>query len=329
MAEIRHIARLQPLEVHSGQLFGIEVEFESVHRDPTEDPAEELLWAVEHDGSLRNEGMEFVTPISPRPWTFEEALKGIEQLWALRRYRGYTTSARTGIHIHTDFSQCTYAQVRSTLALYCLLEPFIFQWLGENREQCIYCIPWYSAPSEVDDIAEALFAEDTSNINWMGNLNKYTALYVQPLHRFGTIEWRQAPTFRVESRMVDWLTLVDAIVTAGKDNTAERWIRSYYRHGIEYIINQVGVAALLSGIENADDFLDSTMALDLAEAFSSWSPETPDKDEPWESYELTDAGPCPSRNVGAMTGNSVLRRPAERPRFRFYDEYEDEMEEDY
>lgn len=184
------------------QLYGMEVEVENAHRSPATAGDPLFKWRLEHDGSLRNSGMEFISP----PLTSAALVEQIEMLWPDIENGPYRTGVRTGIHVHVNAQEMTLREVKAVVALYCLVEPLLFGYCGPAREHNNYCVPLYLAPDEVEKLAAL------RNLDNAVDFCKYSALYLGPLARFGTIEFRQAPTFRLQSQVSQWLRMIEALV---------------------------------------------------------------------------------------------------------------------
>lgn len=202
---IADMARRPRVSGADGRLFGMEIEAEGmtpaeVHE--REWPSGTMRhWNVVEDGSLRN-GSEFVS----LPLT-QEFLRGAVQ----HLYRGafgpdlFHPSVRTGIHIHAS---CMFMDTDQVLRIgqhYALLEPLMFKAVGGQRDENIYCIPWYRA----HDTPRAVFGVFAENREY--ELCKYTALHYAPLFKYGTLEYRHAPTFETAGEACEWLDLVAAL----------------------------------------------------------------------------------------------------------------------
>lgn len=196
------------------RLYGIEVEVENAGEVPTRQWLTRHGFRAVEDGSLRNGGMEFITD----PSTMASNMKSYTALCKKARDLGYVTNHRTGIHVHVDMRDLECAQVAGVLAAYAAFEPLFFELVGRDREECIYCVPWYRA-TEQADIVEALTHND---IDPLGNACKYSALYIRPLITFGTIEFRAAPTWVDPEPMKQWMKAIARVVRWGKDRTPKQ-----------------------------------------------------------------------------------------------------------
>jgi hypothetical protein len=205
VTDILGIGRMPP----EPQLYGVEIEVENGYNCNWTDDSD---WSRVEDGSLRNDGMEFITP----PVTMDRLNQMAREYYQEHDDRGYLASIRTGIHVHADMRWRTLEQVGAIVALYCALEPVLFQLCGPEREECIYCVPWYRATDDADLMGDLLEQENSRYVrSHLDIACKYSALYIEPLRRLGTIEFRQAPTFHTARDLMTWAKAIEKLVTLG------------------------------------------------------------------------------------------------------------------
>lgn len=199
------------------RLFGIEVEYERaiLGDNPTLYPGWSQDWGVTSDGSLRNSGVEFVST----PMTMHRAAGAFRKLTAVAQSCGWEANARTGIHVHADMRDLHLEQVAGVVAAYAAFEPIFFALAGAERENCIYCVPWYRAPDQANMMAQIVSNYSTVSWNRHGGLVKYSALYLQPLRRLGTIEFRHAPTWLDPAAFRRWIAAINRVVEWGMVHT--------------------------------------------------------------------------------------------------------------
>jgi len=179
-------------------------------------------WTIKKDGSLRNGGMEFV---------FTEPLFGQDVVQAVNAFIDYreksqiTTSIRTGMHVHLDMREVSLENLISFTALYTLLEPMIFKWVGNNREESIYCVPFYysdEAIKQATSILTALIHDDIlyqaapesnrfTSKKVSDNFERYAGLNMQALGRFGSVEFRHMPMTFSKQLIMGWINIILAI----------------------------------------------------------------------------------------------------------------------
>lgn len=194
-----------PLDIDPNlECYGIEIEAEQYPTRRWTADASMLApyWRLEKDGSLRNNGVEFVSRPTPAAAMEDSAIMLYTQTG-----KHWRPSIRTGIHIHSNMLGRTLAEVQRVCAYYAFAEPLLFDMVGVEREENIYCVPWYRAPTEAHNIRECL----TEDIHRLRDLCKYTALFAGPLRNYGSIEFRHAPTFTTARELLSWWKVCQAI----------------------------------------------------------------------------------------------------------------------
>lgn len=198
------------------QLFGVEIEVENAP-DNTYPRGRgswvnKFGWNLTGDGSLRDGGLELIS----QPSDMRTLVRAFRTHCNWAKEYDWRASIRTSIHVHANMLSRTMSQVQGIAAAYAAFEPLMFQLVGPEREEGIYCVPWYRAPSEAgvltcgDDHAAWHAAPDSC---------KYSALYVAPLHRFGTIEFRAAPSWMEPAPMIRWLCAINRLIRWGQDQS--------------------------------------------------------------------------------------------------------------
>lgn len=166
------------------------------------------LWIAKSDGSLRHNGVEFVT--APIPW--ESVNKAVHVLWEAFDLGLVRTSIRAGIHVHYNVAHMSPLRYMKLLQTYALAEPLLFQMVGLEREQNIYCVPWYMGDGEQDLMGDVLaYMSNGDPVQAYAAVMqscKYSALFCGPLTSLGTVEYRMAPTFTRREDMLAWLRVV-------------------------------------------------------------------------------------------------------------------------
>lgn len=182
---------------------GVEIEVERWHGGGA------LGWDTKGDDSLRDCGAEFITPPTDYGGMFSLINSFYEQFHA----RKWRSSIRTGIHVHVEASDYTVDDLASLVACNVLIEPGLMEYVGAEREECIYCVPSYRAVNDIRYIARELkrVTEDYENLaqaicNISCHTSKYAGVYYEPLRRFGTVEYRMAPTWTEARTLWRWVS---------------------------------------------------------------------------------------------------------------------------
>jgi hypothetical protein len=184
--------------------FGLELEVEEA-RVPSE--VSTTLWTTVHDGSLRDNGVEF---LSRRPMTRAEVERSVPIFYEWRDRYNFQDNIRTSTHVHVNVLGKTAEQVAAICAVYTLVEPLLFRYCGRLREENIYCVPWYRATQELESVRHLHKGEILTHMAC-----KYSALFLEPLIRFGTLEFRHAPIFQTAGELLTWVDICERIVESG------------------------------------------------------------------------------------------------------------------
>lgn len=197
---------------------GIEYEFEGWdgHQPHT-------YWEKQHDdGSLREGGCEQVT----RGGIVGSGIrKAVEEICALAKTRKWKTGVpRASIHIHLDVTDLDVdkRELAVLVCNYMLVEHILFAYAGDWRRSTGYAVAIEDGQIDFKAIGDLLFRllskEEFQRV--AKNLSKYQALNLNPLVRFGTIEFRHMPTTWDVERVMDWINMILAIK---KSSTDERF----------------------------------------------------------------------------------------------------------
>lgn len=205
--------------IKSNTNLGVEVEIENsrVHREIYDDVHEALkpYWTLHTDNSLREGGIEFVFT---KPLSVLDAQKALDFLWKDQIIPPAKVSPRTGIHIHLDIRKLSLQKFRALCIFYALVEEPLFAWVGDNREQNSFCMPWYKADGDFLSIKEALASEKSKFISSTRQINRYAALNLNAVDRFGSLEFRHLQTTFDLDRVIIWINFILRLY-----NHAEAW----------------------------------------------------------------------------------------------------------
>ena len=198
----------------SNTAIGVEIELERCERYP-ELPG----WRVIGDGSLRENGVEFVFN---GPAGGESAVERLEAFrnHVSRKRKPYFCSERTSIHVHMNVLDLEVSQLKQLLRLYLLMEPYIFSLCGEGRADNIYSLAVYEGLEQINALSLLLETNNLARYHHLlhdGALTKYSGMNLTCLHSFGTLEFRghegTTDTDRIYLLINTLLRLKEAVVT--------------------------------------------------------------------------------------------------------------------
>ena len=174
---------------------GIEIELEKVgiRNVPNILPLElQRYWEWHEDQSLHDQGVEFTFKGPMFGRDVEEAVRGI--LDFSQKHTKWTSSLRTGLHVHIDVRDLTRYQLLGFLAYYNIFEPAIYGWVGDNRDINNFCLPWYKANQALDDASLILsgmrnFSENLIDrqelLSYCNQFHRYAGLNLKSLAELG------------------------------------------------------------------------------------------------------------------------------------------------
>ncbi len=156
---------------------------------------QDLFWVEHEDGSLRNNGREFVTRLGMTADMLPEAVTHLVKVIHTRANGKAEVNARTGLHVHINVSDLTVYELCNLLLIYALVEPLIFEVSG-SREQSIFCVPWEFNRFTLGHVIQNLGRNCVENgyagdraFRWR-NYSKYCGLNISTVETYGTVEFR-------------------------------------------------------------------------------------------------------------------------------------------
>lgn len=196
-------------------LIGVEFEFEGVKGERITDrhSAQKLAckepwaqyWRVKHDGSLHDNGAEY---LFERPLFGEDAIEAVTQMLKYAREHEFKVNIRTGGHVHVDVRDLSRVQLAVHNVLYALFEKAVYRLAGNNREENVFCLPWYKADAMSTHVNN--INSDHHNIRHAAEAlgdEKYGGLNLDSLARFGSVEFRHALSTTDADWFIKWINV--------------------------------------------------------------------------------------------------------------------------
>lgn len=191
-------------------LYGVELEIENCNEDWTT-----AGFKVVTDGSLRNNGFEFVSS----PMTYSNMAYALETFFnrnkpvEIKDDHHDTTDAsnysdRTSIHVHTNVTDLTFKQLMGLCLIYEVFEKLLFTYIGNDRDKNIFCVPWSETTLTYSALPELI---GVNGVGVIKNWQKYTALNLIPVGTQGSIEWRHMHGNADLQFILTWLRLIGHI----------------------------------------------------------------------------------------------------------------------
>ena len=185
------------------RLLGLELEIENADGEWSV-----LGMNVTDDGSLRNNGLEFITKPSNYSTTAYTLTRFFNRIYTAEgeHLSEKNLSDRCSVHVHVNCQDLTLVQLTTLCMLYQVFESTLFNWIGDNRDKNIFCVPWsetnltYNKISMLDDLQQSEYQ--------VRSWEKYTALNLLPLLSLGTVEFRHMAGQKNETRILQWLRII-------------------------------------------------------------------------------------------------------------------------
>jgi len=181
----------------STRLVGIEVEVENheLRAHPSR------TWVATEDGSLRNNGMEWVT--KPIPANLVPA--ALHNLFIESLSDDCCFSPRTSVHVHVNCLDMPVEKISNIVLLYTILEPMLYQFAGRGRSKNIFCVPLLET-----NLLNGCVHKETNDlvVGW----SKYAGLNLLPLAEKGTIEFRHMHGTRDITKLTKWVDILTRLV---------------------------------------------------------------------------------------------------------------------
>jgi hypothetical protein len=222
---------------------GIEIEVENLTVGSVE--YDRYIWVPKNDGSLRNNGLEFVSL----------ALAGHEIVYAVDNFyknlpRSADFSERTSIHIHANMRDQTVGQLLTTLMLYTTFEQLLFEFAGPQRRNNIFCVSVQETryPYLISD-----FFKNQSLVDLTRDWKKYSGLNLRSLRNLGTIEYRIMEGHNNPRRLLNWINIIlrmsqyarhtpfeaafESIKMLNTTSMYEQFMREVFREDADLLLN--------------------------------------------------------------------------------------------
>lgn len=232
-------------------LIGLEYEWEGCGGFSWDLPTAKAVapWFSSHaDGSLRNSGIEFVLK---EPLFGENLLAAVTAMDDLGRVCKLQSSYRTSMHVHLDMEGTTFPDAPIAIgALYAIVEPFLYRFVGQKRDYCNYCLPWHHSEQHFETFLDQLQATGASEAHAKMTAEKlrrmkilkYAGLNYFSLGDFGTVEFRQAPVGMSRAKVIQWLNIIMCLkkhITGRKPTTPQEILERAYTLGPELFLKLV------------------------------------------------------------------------------------------
>lgn len=166
---------------------GVEIELEGI-RDQN---FQSEYWHMKGDGSLRNNGQEFVCKGPTGGVDLFNAVVEIDRFLFDKNPDG---NWRCSTHVHLDVRDMTGSEIKNLIIIYLTLEKLIFRLSGFHRYKNNFCCSIGFAQNQLRTLIDNWSIDDTYAFTnrLIGRWDKYSALNLVPISSFGTVEFRMS-----------------------------------------------------------------------------------------------------------------------------------------
>lgn len=180
---------------------GIEIEVENF----TSRPTKMRYWNAKHDGSLRNNGLEFVFK---QPLGGNDAKAAIDEIDNILFTNKPDLNLRCSTHVHLDVRDMSIVELKRLILGYIYYETFLFRQSGEYRLKSNFCTPIFFAEGLSKILGDVWNVNDPSQFlsYIVDRWDKYCGLNLLPMQSFGSVEFRMS---EAKSRKGQLLRLVN------------------------------------------------------------------------------------------------------------------------
>ena len=197
-------------------------------------------WNVKSDGSLRDNGVEFVT----------KKLFGKDLSIALDELHDYlvanavpnsTPSDRCSVHIHLDVTDLNKTEYARLLIDYAIFENVLFNYCGVHRKENLYCLPFARSDDFKRTLSNILTSveKDLDFKKYVNGFPKYSALNLKATSTYGSLEFRLHGGTYDMMRVKEWINIIMCLKKNCIGNSANNLHREISRFGISNYLEKV------------------------------------------------------------------------------------------
>lgn len=223
ISKLKILKRFKPTNklIDLDTYIGIEVEVERIKREGGIGELEvnsadgsAFIWNNTTDGSLRNDGREFVSvPLKGEDISFALSILN-DHFKKDKTCIAHEFTDRTSVHIHMNARDLSVEQYNNFLLTYLLVEPLLYKFVGGDRAKNIFCVPVLESDLSglLGNLADSMVSGTGSNfISNTRAWQKYTGLNLLPTTQYGTIEFRHMTGTSDIDRLSTWINLIFSI----------------------------------------------------------------------------------------------------------------------
>lgn len=174
-------------------------------------------YTTKEDGSLRNYGCEFVFT---QPLFGKDLENAIVYMADFAQQKKFQVTSRCSVHAHMDVRELEAEQLMTLLLLYAVYEDMFYRFVGDDRRDGNFCVPWHRAGGEIGSYLRFMVSDSKeTNIASYRKLQRYSGLNLASLPKYGSIEFRHLGGSTDKHRVKDWLNCIMSLHRAAQEWT--------------------------------------------------------------------------------------------------------------
>lgn len=171
--------------VNGSHRVGVEIELENI---TSRMGRSARYWRQIDDGSLRNNGAEF---IFNAPYGGVDLFSAVVEIDSHLHALNPDANLRCSTHVHVDVRDMSVDQIKKMILAYMVLERILFRCSGWHRYKNNFCVALGFAESMIRVLSDNWNKPDNTFIrNSVSKWDKYTAINLIPMRDKGSIEFR-------------------------------------------------------------------------------------------------------------------------------------------
>lgn len=210
------------------------------------------------DGSLRNNGREFITS----PASISVVNQILTTFFERAKLTKENYSDRCSVHVHANCLDLTLTQLLTLFLVYQTVEDLLFNFIGDERNENIYCVPWSQT-----NLGQNINNRIEHTLRNVGSWTKYTALNMLPIATQGSVEFRHMAGTSDKERIILWCNLIgclfeyaknvsyddakQAILSLNSSSQYRKFLDELFRQWADFVRVGNYEAALEDGVLNA------------------------------------------------------------------------------
>lgn len=198
--------------INNDRFVGVEVEAEGVSIIPP--PAVRGWRASRHEGSLRNNGIEYVLAGPKRGKPLSMALAALNR--ELDKVDGIDYTIRTSVHVHLDFREYQPDDVARFVVAYAIVERLLMNYVGVARANNNFCLPTYDC-KDFNRWVLRLLSDGSLPVN---DTHRYLGLNLVALKTFGSVEIRWHGGTHDKNAIRRWINILFKVLAFSETLTS-------------------------------------------------------------------------------------------------------------